>query len=1042
MSSHIRVSTGTATVRQLLLGLCATQALAACGGGSSAGTADTASVATAAVIASPGAPATTALPVSALTRPVVARPTFHMAAIVPPPPSDVDVGGTNASARMAPRTFALSAAAAHIDTARLTPESLAQQLLALQSEAAAGPASPRGNAAVASSTVYTPAQIRAAYDLPALPTAGTNLSASEAAALGAGQTIYIVDAYDDPNALTDLNNFSTTFGLPTCTQLTITSATSLPLAAPGSACQLAVVYSNASGSFNAGAPAYNSGWQPETALDVQWSHAIAPLARIVLLESASDSISDLAGSVLLANRMGPGVLSMSFGAGEGSWVPSYDSYFTGSGLTYLASTGDSGSQVNWPAVSSHVVAVGGTSLTYSGTGSRSETAWSGTGGGISAYEPLPTYQSGVTIDGGGTLQSRAVADVAFNADPNTGQYVVITAPGATAAWYIYGGTSISSPQWAGMLALVNANRAFNGQPVLGDAHAALYGQVAEIPGNYASGLDDITTGSDGTCATCTAGLGYDQLTGWGTPNYSSLLPLLATVATLPPLPSPAMPAGMAGVSYSLQWPATDAARGALSYALSGAPAGLVVSSGGAVSWASPVAGSYAFTLTLQNVAGKTATQTESLLISPMPAAPTVPGGLFVVKTGAAVSQSLGASAPANSGKLTYTLSGAPAGLTVSTAGVLTWTKAVQGSYTFTANATNSYGETGSGVYTLAVIPEGNPVFSGSTMLSGIVGTAFAASISASDPNGGSLSFRVAGAPAGLTISSGGALTWPNPVAGIYTLQVTATDNYGYASSASYSLSIDGPPALAGGSFTGSTATAFSAVVKGTDPIGSALSYTMTGAPSGLTISSTGALSWSKPVQGVYALSVTAKNAVGLSASATYNLTIYGQPVLASQSLTGYSTSPYSVSLVATDPNGSALSFSMTGAPLGLTISTTGTLSWAKPVNGVYHLTVTVKDGLGVSATASDTLSIYGPPTIVGGSLVASAATPYKFKIVATDPNASPLTYSMTGAPSGLSITTGGMLSWADPIHGTYTLTITVTDALGLSSSAVYKLMVS
>jgi len=559
---------------QLPLGVSLALALSACGGGS-ADPVPGASAAAAAAVPGTAAPAPSA---AALPLPagLIAQPTYHMAAVIPPPPSDIDIGGTNASAAQEPARFALGAEAAAIDTTRLSPAALGARLGAAARAVArlapgAGLAAPMGTTPSAA-TVYTPPQIRAAYGLPALPAAGTSLTGATASALGAGQTIYIVDANDNPNAASDLNTFSTNFGLPTCTKVVLSPATTLPLAAAGAGCELDIAYANSGGGFNAKAPAYDAGWAPEIALDVQWAHAIAPLARIVLLESASANNTDLVGSVQLANRMGPGVVSMSFGSPEGSWVPASDSVFTTSGMTYLASTGDSGAGVSWPAVSPNVLAVGGTSLSYAGSGKRSETAWSGSGGGISAYEALPGYQSGVSIAGGGALRSRAVADVSFNADPNTGQYVALTPPGGSTGWYIYGGTSIASPQWAGVLALANAARAANQQSALGDVHVPIYAQIAAVPGNYAAALDDITSGADGGCATCKAAAGYDQATGWGTPNVASLLSLLSSVQTLPPLPAGTMPSGMAGVAYATQWAATDSAHGALSYVVAGAPA--------------------------------------------------------------------------------------------------------------------------------------------------------------------------------------------------------------------------------------------------------------------------------------------------------------------------------------------------------------------------------------------------------------------------------------------------------------------------------------
>ena len=114
--------------------------------------------------------------------------------------------------------------------------------------------------------------------------------------------------------------------------------------------------------MTAAAPAYESGWATEIALDVQWAHATAPLARIVLIEAADASLNSLLGGVKLANAMGAGAVSMSFGANEGNYTASVDAAFTGAGMTYLAATGDWGAAVSWPSVSPKVLAVGGTSL--------------------------------------------------------------------------------------------------------------------------------------------------------------------------------------------------------------------------------------------------------------------------------------------------------------------------------------------------------------------------------------------------------------------------------------------------------------------------------------------------------------------------------------------------------------------------------------------------------------------------------------------------------------------------------------------------------
>ncbi|QLG88938.1 S53 family peptidase [Chitinibacter bivalviorum] len=384
--------------------------------------------------------------------------------------------------------------------------------------------------AATSTTIFNPAQIRAAYGLPAIPAAGTKLTAAQLASLGSGQTIYIVDAYHDPNVATDLAIFNAKFGLPSCTTTVLNSASKLPLAAPtAGACNLTVAYANTANGLSSTPPAYNSGWQGEIALDVEWAHAIAPLARIVLIEGQDAMITSLYSAVGVANKMGAGAVSMSFGANEGSWVSFYDANFGAAGMTYLAASGDNGAGVSWPAVSSKVLSVGGTSLSYSGSGARSETAWSGSGGGVSAYLAMPAYQNYVSIPGkSATKPMRTVPDISFNSNPSTGQYMYMTPQGSsTGYWYGVGGTSIAAPQWAGLIAISNAQRALAGKAVLGQVQTALYKNIGAVATTYAASLLDVKSGSDGTCAYCYARAGYDQVTGLGTPNSAPMLTALA-----------------------------------------------------------------------------------------------------------------------------------------------------------------------------------------------------------------------------------------------------------------------------------------------------------------------------------------------------------------------------------------------------------------------------------------------------------------------------------------------------------------------------------
>ncbi len=257
---------------------------------------------------------------------------------------------------------------------------------------------------------FSPAQIRHAYGFDAV------------SGNGAGQTIAIVDAYDDPTVASDLHTFDMQFGLPDprFTKVSQTGSTVYPTA--------------------------DQGWASEIALDVEWAHAIAPAANILLVEAKSDSMSDLLTAVNYArNYAGVSVVSMSWGGGEFRSETSYDSYFTTpaghANVTFIASSGDDGAGVSYPAASPNVLSVGGTSLTLKSGNYSSETAWSGSGGGVSRYEPEPSWQRSLQSYG-----TRTNPDVAYDANPSTG--VAVYDSYGSGGWAVYGGTSISAPQWA------------------------------------------------------------------------------------------------------------------------------------------------------------------------------------------------------------------------------------------------------------------------------------------------------------------------------------------------------------------------------------------------------------------------------------------------------------------------------------------------------------------------------------------------------------------------------------------------------------------
>jgi len=197
------------------------------------------------------------------------------------------------------------------------------------------------------------------------------------------------------------------------------------------------------------------GWGGEAALDLQWTHAIAPFAKLVLVEAKSDALDDLFAAVQTAVSyigtlgQGRGQISMSWGTDEWDSETTYDRYFP-DGPIYFASSGDKGGVVIYPSASPRVVAVGGTSFTRDNTGQLvSITGWSGSGGGISRFETKPSFQNGVENLHGA---NRNVPDISADADPQSGVAVWLTTVcgGQQAGWQVIGGTSLASPMVAAM----------------------------------------------------------------------------------------------------------------------------------------------------------------------------------------------------------------------------------------------------------------------------------------------------------------------------------------------------------------------------------------------------------------------------------------------------------------------------------------------------------------------------------------------------------------------------------------------------------------
>jgi hypothetical protein len=446
------------------------------------------------------------------------------------------------------------------------------------------------NASTTTSGPYQPSQIRTAYGfdrIPFLTSNGTPNATIYNNTAGAGQTIAIVDAFYDPYIQSDLSTFDTKFGLP-------------GNKTDGGPNFLSIVGidSQTGNVIDPSTLPVMSNWAGEISLDVEWAHAIAPQAKILLIESSAGShVSDMVKAVQYASAHAS-IVSMSWGEPESNLGSATeladDANFQASGVTFIASSGDSGAPAFYPAASPNVLAVGGTHLVLNTNSTiNSETGWGfgklspifgGSGGGYSLYEKEPGYQSSYAASNyvQSTLKNKVLLenargnpDVAYDADPSTGFYIYDSVPSnGQSGWEEAGGTSAGAPQWAALIAIADQARAAQAVPPgplsTAGTLSALYG--AASTSSYGTNFRDILSGNNGYSAKT----GYDLVTGLGSPKANALVGTLLT-AVNPPGPGAPVSGGSGssgggnGPHAMIQPASAPSTSGAPSVAVSSGP---------------------------------------------------------------------------------------------------------------------------------------------------------------------------------------------------------------------------------------------------------------------------------------------------------------------------------------------------------------------------------------------------------------------------------------------------------------------------------------
>jgi Putative Ig domain len=802
---------------------------------------------------------------------------------------------------------------------------------------------PAGHASPPTSA-HIPAQITQAYGISSAITGD-----------GTGATIALVDAYDDPALASrsstlslsqdtaflnsDLHQFDVKYNLPEpagfFTKVNQSGGISYPSTDP------------------AGAGNPNGNWEGEEALDVEWAHAIAPGAKIVLVEANNDfdGTSLFSAASWAGKQSGAQVVSLSWGGNETPTETSMDKDFTspsGHGVTFLGASGDTGASgsgigdgTGYPEYSPDVVAVGGTTLTLSGGTYGSEIGWDASGGGISSFEAKPSYQSTVTQ----SSTRRTNPDVSFDADPSTGviEYDSYNGNSTGGPWYQVGGTSLSSPAWAGIIALADGLRASQG---LG----SLDGPSQTLPTLYklaSSGFHDITSGNNGY----SAGAGYDLVTGLGTPIANRLVPDLAGLWVSASTPASAGTVTMPLTTFTLTFSAavTPSSLHASAFTVNGVAATSV-----SLNVADTVA-TFGFTSSPVTAQGPQTMAFAAGSVAQLDNPSTTNLAYSASFTFQAVALAVSATSPAPGSVIAVPASS----LTFN----VTFNEAIDPSLVSTSNLSLSQG-----TVTTAVVMSGNQ-----TVAYTITGLSTAGTLTVTLPAG--------------TLKDQTDSVSVSAFTGMYTLvqPVAITNN-----PTSQSVLVGQPV-----TFTAAASGDPTPTVEWQVSTDNGATYTpITGATStSFTIGATALSQNGSFYEAIFT------NPAGSVATSPALLTVT-KPTLTLQPSAlpaGNLNVPYNQTFTAAGGSGGSYTFTETGTlPAGLTLSSAGVLSGTPTTFGTFPLTVTAMDNVGDSGSQNYTLTIASPVHLsVNSPASATAGTGFVFTVQTLDANNDP-TSAFTG----------------------------------------------
>ncbi|MCL2873131.1 MAG: putative Ig domain-containing protein, partial [Betaproteobacteria bacterium] len=508
--------------------------------------------------------------------------------------------------------------------------------------------------------------------------------------------------------------------------------------------------------------------------------------------------------------------------------------------------------------------------------------------------------------------------------------------------------------------------------------------------------------------------------------------------------------GTAGGSYTYQVSATDPDGDTLTYTLSTAPTGMIISGTGKVEWPIPasVIGDINVEIEVTDNKGGFARQSYTISVAGSgnraPRITSTPTTTAYI--GTLYAYQVSATDP-DSDPLTFALVDGPTGMILFATNRIEWTPTTAQNGYYDVAVTVSDGRGGSSMQTWTIYAQlatnSPPRITSQPIYHGKPGEEYQYNVVAYDANSDPLTYSLIEGPTGMTISSTGVVDWLNPITGSYTVTIKVNDTHGAFVTQSYTLQIavNSPPEI---NSTAPTSAAvgvlYSYQVVAIDPDGDFLTYQLVTRPTGMTINSTtGLIEWTPTYTGNNNVTVRVSDGQA-TAEQSYTLAVSAAPpintppnITSTPVTDGTEGVAYSYQVVATDSNGDTLTYSFTGAPIGMSIDNTGLITWASPIAGSYDITVHVSDGKATTdqsytLTVSAAPPINTPPNINSTPITIGAeGTTYSYQVMATDAEHDPLTYSLSGAPTGMSIDNSGLITWPSPVAGSYDITVHVSD---------------